>query len=179
MPTHRKQDTTGGPAFHSSAHAQDLFTGAETLKGHLNLKRPDHIVANGRRRNAHLKLEVVDLHAFQALSASQSDLGVKVSGVSSGRNVPHLLHVVKNVDVEVACCFTTMSISDMIDNFNGDRLDTFQASLPGAEVVTFGNEHTSTRTNGALQGAPEYTPRCRPAQSPRTSLRRKRRRQAR
>ena len=36
---------------------------------------------------------------------------------------------------------TNMSISDM-------NLDNFKALLQGAEGVTFGNEHTSTRTNG-------------------------------
>ena len=67
------------------------------------------------------------------------DLVVIVSGVSNERNVL----MVQNADIKLPVKVKKMSISDMTS-------DTFEARLQGAEDVNFGNEHTSTRTNGEL-----------------------------
>ena len=71
---------------------------------------------------------------------------VKVSGVSHERAVLRHLRVVQSADVEVTRRGSE-DVSPRNGGLDGCHLDTFKARLPGAEGVTFANEHTSTRTN--------------------------------
>ena len=71
------------------------------------------------------------------------DLVVKVSGVSNERNVLQLLHLFQSDDVQLHVEETKISYSETAVSMDTTcNLETIRARLH------FGNEHTSTRTNG-------------------------------
>merc|ERR1712216_514145 len=93
----------------------------------------------------HLRLDVVNLNAFELLQRLHLDLIVEVANVTDDGVVLHFLHAFQCDDLEVACG-RDEDIGLANHRVNRSHLEALHAGLKGADGVALGDHHTCTCT---------------------------------
>merc|ERR1719390_255929 len=105
----------------------------------------DHTVPIWEDEAVHLRLDVLDFDAREALEASHVDLVIEVANVAHDRIVLHLRHVVHSDDVEVAGA--RAEDIDLTNNLlHCHHLESFHARLECTNRVALRDQHTGTCT---------------------------------
>merc|ERR1719408_773660 len=105
----------------------------------------NHTMPIRENEAVHLRLDVLNLDAREALEACHVDLVVEVANVAHDGIVLHLRHVVHRDDVEVACA-RAVNV-DLANHFlHGHHLESFHACLEGTNRVALSDQHTGTCT---------------------------------
>mmetsp|Transcript_52484 Transcript_52484/g.156577 ORF Transcript_52484/g.156577 Transcript_52484/m.156577 type:complete len:445 (-) Transcript_52484:102-1436(-) len=130
-----RQDLVGeGAGHHEGRVARGAAKVEEPAGG-----QHDHAVPIREQEAVNLRLDVLDLDAFELLEACHVNLIVKVADVTNDGVVLHLLHVLDCDDVLVAC-----GGGEDVDlpnhTLHGNHLEALHAGLEGADRVDLGDE---------------------------------------